>query len=183
MTIMRRVPFWMGKLKQDIQDVIALSKTTIQSWCNERFSLLGHKHSVEEFGISHEETNRSNHVVQGWRSTNNARNLGNPDSSSYFKIGDIVIQCGNFDTCNTVSSGHFTSNRVFDVEFPLEFPTKCVCVVASIAQFASNVTNGNGPQCDALVQGWDKTKFRIMGDYTTTGYDEPGGVSWIAIGY
>lgn len=46
MSITKRIPLGLKELQQSIQSSISSAKTTIQNWCNERFSLLGHKHTV-----------------------------------------------------------------------------------------------------------------------------------------
>lgn len=51
MSIIKRIPLGLKELQQSIQSSISSAKTTIQNWCNERFSLLGHKHTVSELGI------------------------------------------------------------------------------------------------------------------------------------
>ncbi|MBR1988340.1 MAG: hypothetical protein IKA36_04785 [Clostridia bacterium] len=109
-------------------------------------------------------------------------NLGNQDDSSVIQIGNIIIQCGNFDTHGATGNNAFTNNKVFDIKFPIQFPNKCMVVVASTAQYNIARTAGNGPQIISTVLGWDKTKFRIMGDHTNDDLRHPSGISWIAIG-
>lgn len=70
-----------------------------------------------------------------------------------------------------------------DISFPTEFPNKCLVVVATTTELNEARTHGNGPQLIATIQGWDNTKFRVMGDHLTDNYNIPCGVSWIAIGY
>ena len=124
----------------------------------------------------------STKTALGSRSSSNANNLANAASATYTEIGDIIIQCGNFDTHNSTGDERFTSNHCFDITFPKAFPTKCFVVVATTAQFNSLRTSGNGPQVIATIQGWDRTKFRVMADYTDDNNTQASGMSWIAIG-
>ena len=142
------------------------------------------KYVDDKLSVTQSSDSGGNYTGIGLRNTNNANNLGNPDSTSYFKIGNMIIQCGNFDTQgNTNNIDKLTNNRSFDVTFPISFPTKCLCVVASTAEFTTGRTNDNGPQLIAVIQGWNKSKFRLMADTTTNGHSVPCGISWIAIGY
>ena len=120
----------------------------------------------------------------GGRTSGNVagQNMGNTDSASCITLGSIIVQCGNFDT-NTVTNGQFKSNRSFEVTFPKPFPNKCLAVVATTAEFNTSVTHTNGPQLITLIQGWDKSKFRVMADSASNDMTRNAGISWIAIGY
>ena len=167
---------------EGINNLISESITGVKDWCNNRFALKSNiPTSIDpKIGIVsgvHERTGL------GVRNKNNALNLGNEDSAKTITIGNLIIQCGNFDTFGNKGIERFTSNISHDISFPTEFPNKCLVVVATTTELNEARTHGNGPQVIATIQGWDNTKFRVIGDHVTTNYDIPCGVSWIAIGY
>lgn len=119
----------------------------------------------------------------GRRSSSNAPSIEVGDYAGYFTIGDMIIQYGSYDTTGTSGTARFTSNYVFDVYFPKTFPSKCCVVVASTCEFNPDQTGSNGPEIVATIEGWDRSKFRIMGDYVNGNLVRASGFSWIAIGY
>lgn len=121
--------------------------------------------------------------VLGTRSSSNANCIEVDSDAGYFTIGDIIIQYGSYDTTGTSGTARFTYNYVFDVYFPKTFPSKCCVVVASTCEFNPDQTNPNGPEIVATIEGWDRSKFRIMGDYVNGNLVRASGFSWIAIGY
>ena len=131
--------------------------------------------------ISNTEYSTTDKILGLGSRSSSVPNLGNKDDSSVIQIGNIIIQCGNFDTYGASGNNAFTSNRVFDIEFPIQFPNKCMVVVASTAQYNTARTT-QGPQIISTVLGWDTTKFRIMGDHTSDNLIHASGISWIAIG-
>ena len=178
MSFTKRVLYGIDSINKLISDAI----TNTKSWCNDKFALKSDIPDDLEPKVDIT-SGTLNKTALGIRSKNNANNLGNQDISRYMTIGNLIIQCGNFDTYdNPTAIEKFTSNRCFDIKFPKEFPTACFVVVTTTAEFNQAVVHGNGPQLVATVQGWDKTKFRVMADFCIDGHARVCGMSWIAIG-
>ena len=50
MAFTRKVPYGLDALKTWVTDSITTTKQVIQNWCNNRFSLIDHTHSLESLG-------------------------------------------------------------------------------------------------------------------------------------
>ena len=120
---------------------------------------------------------------KGTRNVNNKPQINVADSCGWFQIGNLIIQYGTYNTAGKTSTNAFTGNQLFEVNFAKSFPTKCLSVVASICEFDTALAHGNGPQIIATLEGWNNSKFVIMGDHTADGLIRASAFSYIAIGY